>query len=331
MNSLNRRLALGSALGVAALSLFRSSWAEDDPLRHGHALLIGAWSYMDRNWPRLDDIQLQLEQLRRGLAPHFDDVVMLRNPTVEQLQMRLGDFLKKQGNDPKARLFIYYAGHGFTETSLMRNAHRGFITGTDTPYAGSSDQIAIAKPYAISMDAIRSMVADIDALQVLFIFDSCFAGTIFTARSPAEASSLTAHDITDLMRFPVRQFITAGDINERIPAHSPIPDLLLAALSGDADSYHVGVVTGQQLGLYLLLKTRGRGITPREGKLPESYFSRGEFLFRVAPLTECLTCPNIKITPGIRSNNPGPLDKSPGILDKSRRPLDIESTFKLLG
>jgi len=320
MSLLNRRLALSSSLGVAALSLFRPSWAEDDPLRHGHALLIGVWNYTDRNWPRLDDIQLQLEQLRGGLAPHFDDVVTLRNPTTEELRINLIDFLNKRGNDPTARLLIYYAGHGFTETSRMRNTHRGFITGIDTPYAGSLEQITAARPKAISMDAIRSMVADIEALQVLVIFDSCFAGTIFTARSPSEASSLTAQGITNLMKFPVRQFITAGDVNERIPAHSPIPDLLLAALNGAADSFHVGVVTGQQLGLYLLLKARDFGITPREGKLLD--FSRGEFMFRVTPLSECLTCPNIKITPGIKS-------KSPGTFDKSLDPL--ESIFKKFG
>jgi hypothetical protein len=48
--------------------------ASDDPLRHGHALLIGNSRYRDPGWTRLDDIPLQLAQLEKGLKDHFDDV-----------------------------------------------------------------------------------------------------------------------------------------------------------------------------------------------------------------------------------------------------------------
>ena len=40
--------------------------ASDDPLRHGHALLIGISKYDDRRWSALEDVPLQVEQLRRG-------------------------------------------------------------------------------------------------------------------------------------------------------------------------------------------------------------------------------------------------------------------------
>jgi hypothetical protein len=39
----------------------------DDPLRHGHALLIGNSHYRDSRWPQLDDIPLQLDALQSGL------------------------------------------------------------------------------------------------------------------------------------------------------------------------------------------------------------------------------------------------------------------------
>lgn len=46
----------------------------DDPLRHGHALLIGITNYQDRHWPFLGDISIQVKALRDGLRPHFDTV-----------------------------------------------------------------------------------------------------------------------------------------------------------------------------------------------------------------------------------------------------------------
>jgi hypothetical protein len=78
----------------------------------------------------------------------------------------------------------------------------------------------------------------------------------------------------------VREFITAGDMQEKVPAHSPIPQLLINALNGAADPYKLGVVSGEQLAQYIWAETRGLGISPRHGKLPGGYFDRGEFLFR---------------------------------------------------
>jgi CHRD domain/Caspase domain len=257
--------------------------AQDDPLQHGYALIIGTWAYSDQRWPRLDDISLQIQQLKIAFTPHFDEVQLLPNPTFEQLDVGLRQFLRTRGNQDNARLFIYYAGHGYTETNLSRNEFRGYITGSDTPYVDDSPRsFAAARVKALSMEAVRGMVSDVNARQVLFIFDSCFAGTVFTARSPSNApGQLSENDITRLVNLPVREFITAGDIRESIPAHSPIPQLLVNALGGAADPYGLGVATGQQIGQYLWSQTRGLGISPREGKLPGGYFDQGEFVFRV--------------------------------------------------
>jgi hypothetical protein len=259
-----------------------SARAQNDPLRHGHALVIGASNYTDKQWPPLNDIGLQIRELQNSLRPHFDDVKVLADPTFASLDNTIREFLRSYGNNDDARLFIYYAGHGYTEVSADRNEYRGYITGTDTPYVdGTQSGFASARLKAISMEAIRGIVSDSNARQVLFVFDSCFAGTIFTARSPGGSRNrLTDAEIAQLLTRPVREFITAGDMQEKVPAHSPLPQLLENALKGDADPYGLGVVTGQQIGQYLWSHTRGIGISPREGKLP-GYFDRGEFLFRV--------------------------------------------------
>jgi hypothetical protein len=256
---------------------------QDDPLSHGHALIIGTWGYSDPRWPRLDDIQLQVRRLQMMLKPHFDTVQLVENPTFDQLDSELRLFTRVLGNRDDSRLFIYYAGHGYTEIDSSRNEYRGYITGADTPYVdGSNSSYAAARVKALSMEAVRGIVSDANARQLLFVFDSCFAGTVFTSRSPSSVPSrLSDVDVRRLLELPVREFITAGDMQERIPAKSPLPQLLQNALEGDADPYNVGVVTGQQLSQYLFAHTRGLGISPREGKLPGGYFDRGEFLFRV--------------------------------------------------
>lgn len=111
--------------------------ASDDPLQqlqHGHALLIGNSHYRDPHWPPLDDVPLQLDALQRGLLGHFDSVDVAPDLETKKLQQTITDFLQTYGNDDNARLFIYYAGHGYTELIPERNENRGYITGVDTPW-----------------------------------------------------------------------------------------------------------------------------------------------------------------------------------------------------
>jgi outer membrane protein OmpA-like peptidoglycan-associated protein len=292
MNSRNiiRSTWLGIIFLIVAMAV--PGLAQDDPLRHGYALLVADWDYDDSRWPPLGDVRLQARELKAGLDRHFDAVDIVPNPTFDELDFRLRQFLRMRGNDDRARLLVYYAGHGYTETVFDRNEYRGYITGRDTPYVdGSSRSYSAARVKALSMEAVRSMVSDISARQVLFIFDSCFAGTVFSARSPTASIALSMAEINRLADLPVREFITAGDANQTVPAHSPLPDLLLSALSGAADKYHLGIVTGQNIAEYLWTETRrmGANITPRSGKLPGGYFDRGEFVFRVGisrPLIE---------------------------------------------
>jgi hypothetical protein len=135
------------------------------------------------------------------------------------------------------------------------------------------------------MARIRAPLEEILVRHVIFIFDSCFSGTIFTARSPDDPPvELTTDNVARLMETPARNFITAGRANERIPAHSPIPDLFLAALNGAADRYQHGVVSAAEIGIYLqdqMLRRPRINITPQEGRLENTAFAQGEFLFRV--------------------------------------------------
>jgi Caspase domain/Sel1 repeat len=281
-------LLLSAAVAAALFSQQRVAAqvpsASDDPLRHGHALLIGNSRY--QAWPQLVDVPLQLDELAEGLKVHFDTIDVVRDLETDPLRQKINIFLRSYGNDGNARLFIYYAGHGYTEPILAYNEMRGYITGIDTPTVdGSTQGYNKARLKAISLTEIRSPMAEVLAKHILFVFDSCFAGTIFTSRGGNDAPRELSPDVVArLMEKPARDIITAGGANERIPAHSPIPKLLLAALSGEADRYRHGVISAAEINMYFRDQVRylpGNNITPQQGRLQDPNFAEGEFLFRV--------------------------------------------------
>jgi TPR repeat protein len=257
--------------------------ALDDPLRRGHALLIGNSHYRDPSWARLDDIPSQLLQLEKGLRDHFDTVQVAQDLEAKALLGKINDFIREYGNDSNARLLIYYAGHGYTE--LQRNENRGYITGIDTPHLdGTQQAYTAARLKAISMAEIRAPLERAPAKSILLLFDSCFAGTVFTNRAGNDPRPLTRDIVTQLMERPARDIITAGSSDQRVPAHSPIPALFLAALNGAADRYKHGVISSSEIHEYLLdrvLQIRDINLTPQAGKLPNPDFAEGTFLFRV--------------------------------------------------
>ncbi|MGC2224006.1 MAG: tetratricopeptide repeat protein, partial [Methylocella sp.] len=230
----------------------------------------------------MDDVPLQLDALRIGLLGHFDTVEVAPDLETEELRQRLTGFLQTYGNDDNARLFIYYAGHGYTEVIRERNENRGYITGIDTPWINGTPQAYnAARIKAISMGSIRAPLEDARAKSILFVFDSCFAGTVFTDRAGDEPLPLTKGKVAQLMENQARDFITAGKSDQRVPAHSPIPELLLAALNGAADRYRWGVISAADIRAYMLDQIRNLDLTPQEGKLNNPAFAEGAFLFRV--------------------------------------------------
>jgi hypothetical protein len=280
-------LALIAALLLQPRAAAQAEATSDDPLTHGHALLIGNSHYS--NWPQLLDVPLQLKALRDGLKSHFDTVDLSEDLTADQLRDTITQFLRNYGNDPTARLFIYYAGHGYSEPLLQYSEYRGYITGIDTPSVDRSyDE---ARPHAMSMEEVRSPLSSALAKHILFVFDSCFAGTIFLTRTDErppkwalENGILTPNEVARIMSQPSRDIITAGDANQLVPAHSPIPDLLLAAIGGGADRYNHGVVSAAEIKLYLADEVRklpAVKLSPLEGRLQDQRFAQGDFLFRI--------------------------------------------------
>ncbi|NCR67283.1 MAG: hypothetical protein GPJ34_12215 [Microcystis aeruginosa LL11-07] len=240
--------------------------------QESHALVIWAGDY--KNWGKLNNLQYEAKEVVTALQKQGFQVKEIPNPNRTQLSNGIKDFIDDYGYRQNNRLVIFFAGHGYT-----RQQTKGYLVPVDAPDPIVDEQGFLKA--ALSMEQINSWATQMEAKHVLFVFDSCFSGTIFKQRSN-EDDARNAY-IRDVMNKPVRQFLTAGDANEKVPAKSVFTPLFLRALEGEADYTKDGYVTGSELGLYLTQHlpnlTRGNQ-HPQFGTILDINLNRGDIVFR---------------------------------------------------
>ena len=117
----------------------------------------------------------------------------------------------------------------------------------------------------------------IHAKHVLFMFDSCFSGTVLNLRN-----RVTPPHITDRIKNPVRQFITAGRADEPVPDRSEFKKAFLNLLEGRVNEPTPdGYLTGVELGdyLYRTVPKFSQGQHPQHGKIHDQQLNTGDFVF----------------------------------------------------
>ncbi len=235
-----------------------------------HALVIWAGNY--QHWSRLNNVEVEAKQVKDALEQRGFKVTTLGNPTGESLRNSIKNFIDNYGYKPDNRLVLFFTGHGHT-----RNSTKGYLVPVDAPDP-IIDDLSFLK-YAFPMQQIITWARLIEAKHALFVFDSCFSGTVFkTKASPRPENAY----IRDVMAKPVRQFIAAGDADQEVPAKSIFTPLFIRGLEGEADYTGDGYVTGSELGLYLTqtLREYTSAQTPQYGKIRESELDRGDIVFR---------------------------------------------------
>ena len=129
------------------------------------------------------------------------------------------------------------------------------------------------------MQRIEEVAKSTSAKHVLFMFDSCFAGSIFLATRAAPSY------IEVFTEEPVRQFITSGSADQEVPDISIFRRAFVDALEGSADFDKDGYLTGSELGTYIQKRTaedwKGE-LTPQYGKLQDPNLNKGDFVFELS-------------------------------------------------
>lgn len=240
-----------------------------------HALVIGESAYK-RGWPPLDGVKEDIPAVKQLLEEQGFSVTLLEDKTSRELKDGIEDFIGAYGYEKDVRLVIYYAGHGQT-LQLDDGRQLGYIVPIDAPL-DARDRRGFQR-LAISMDQFETWAKNIESRHVLYLFDSCFSGSIF-------AVSRAAPGIIDYKTsLPVRQFITSGTENETVPDKSIFRRQLEAGLrEREADANNDGYVSGSELGDFLqttVVNYSKNSQHPQYGKIRERSLDQGDFVFSV--------------------------------------------------
>jgi formylglycine-generating enzyme required for sulfatase activity len=242
------------------------------------ALVIGESAYTN-GWAKLGSVKEDVVAVKKLFEQQGFIVETLEDKPYNELKSGIENFLNKYGHIEDARLIIYFAGHGCT-LILPAGNEMGYVVSVDTPLPAVNRTGFLQR--AIPMQQFDAWSKQYSCRHILFMFDSCFAGSIFTTRStPAMPPAISAY-----ISRPVRQFITAGAKDEEVPYTSVFRPLLERALrDSEADLNKDGYVTGTELGMYLQTEVVNRSQGkwhPQYGKSLDVNLDGGEFIFAVS-------------------------------------------------
>ncbi len=262
--------------------------------KESHALVIGI-SFYSSGWPPLPGVKEDVKAVSKALQKQGFHVVTVENPNQEELESALTDFILTYGLQPKNRLLFYFAGHGYTHkpSYASNDPHEwmGYFVTRDAPRPSAG--LAPFRRHSISMQEVANLALEIEAKHVLFMFDSCFSGSVFSL------SRAIPQDIQERTAKPVRQFITSGSADQEVPDQSIFRRQFTEALAGEGDLNGDGFVTGSELGLFLEEKVTNysrRSQTPQYGKIRHHRLDKGDFVFVLAkadrPKSEPVVAPS---------------------------------------
>ncbi len=185
-------------------------------------------------------------------------------------------FVNDHGFDPNNRLVLFYAGHGHTRGSGA--GEKGYIVPVNAPSPKQDDR-GFART-AIEMTFIDALMKRIESRHALFLFDSCFSGSIFATRGADDADEVPPY-ISAAQREAVRYYITAGSAKEEVPALSTFTPAFVDALNKgaadyDKDGYTLGSELAQYLRKQVALFTKN---TVHRGTVRDYRLSQGDIVF----------------------------------------------------
>ncbi|CCQ91042.1 exported hypothetical protein [Nitrospina gracilis 3/211] len=244
--------------------------------QESHALIVGVSDYT-AGWPDLPGVNKDVNLVKNALEKQGFNVVVVMNPNHEGMQKAFNDFINRYGHGVDNRLLFYFAGHGHT-LKLAYGGDMGYIVPADAPNPNRDRQGFLAR--AMDMERIEVYAKRIESKHALFLFDSCFSGSIFAL------SRAVPENISYKTSQPVRQFVTAGSADETVPDESIFRDQFIAALNGEGDSDGDGYLTGVELGEFLQAKVvnYSQGSQhPQYGRIRNPFLDKGDFVFRLDP------------------------------------------------
>ena len=270
--------------GIVPIAVKDKSGKQIGLYKESHALVIGVSEYTN-GWPRLPGVVEDIQAVKAVLEAQGFNVVVVQNPNRRQIDDAFTSFINKYGKGKDNRLLFYFAGHGHTLKPTY-GGDMGYIVPVDAPDPNRDEDGFREK--AMDMQMIEVYARRIQSKHAVFIFDSCFSGSLFAmSRTIPEAIEMKTSR-------PVRQFITAGTAQQTVPDKSLFRSQFVRALNGEADLNTDGYVTASEMGQYLedtVTNYSKKSQTPQYGKIRDPNLDQGDFVF---PLRMAKALPDVE-------------------------------------
>ncbi len=237
--------------------------------QNSYALIIGIDNYAN-SWPKLTEAINDAEIVASELEKKGFEVTLKTDLNSDELSKTFKEFFIFKGENPQARLFVWFAGHGYSQDG------EGYLIPSDAP---APEEGARFRYYALSMRRFGELVRQAKSKHVFVVFDSCFSGTIFSTQRSKPPPA-----VTRATTLPVRQFLSSGDAKQAVSDDGTFRMLFVRAITGEepADANNDGYLSGSELGLFLtdrLTNLTESLQTPRYGKLRDPDYDQGDFIF----------------------------------------------------
>jgi formylglycine-generating enzyme required for sulfatase activity len=239
---------------------------------HSYALVVGNSAY--KHFIRLPGAEQDAKEVASALERKGFTVELALNLTREKFNTLFTNFTVNRCGNEKSRILFYYAGHGST-LPMAGGQTMGYLVMIDTPHPDKDRAGFLTK--SIDMQYMVTKSQQMLSRHVLYMFDSCFSGTLLNFRSQTKAAK-----VSQRVQYPVRQFITAGDANEEVPDTSYFKQVFLDLIEGRVEEpFKDGYITGEELGFYLSSKVPYYFDSqhPRFGKIKNPKLDKGDFIF----------------------------------------------------
>ncbi len=153
-----------------------------------HALVVGIDAYTN-GWQRLSNAVKDAKLVAKALRAKGFSVTLKINLKSAELKQIFEEFFVLKGDDPEARLFVWFAGHGHTIDN------EGYHVPADAPRPKMSERFFKLK--LLNMRRFGEFVRQANSKHVFNVFDRCFAGTMFNVqRSLPPCRHYTRHHRT---------------------------------------------------------------------------------------------------------------------------------------
>ena len=305
--------------GMKTITVRTQQGEEIELYKDSYALVVGNESYTE-GWSQLSGTLQDVDEVADVLEEHGFSVTLKKDLTKPEFEKVFADFVVNAGGDPYNRLLFYYGGHGYTQKMVTGEDH-GYLVMVDAPLP-EKDAINF-KLKAMDLALLITQTRLVQSRHMLFVFDSCFSGTILNLRA-----GVTPKHISDRVKQPVRQFITAGRANEQVPAYSVFKQEFLDLIQGKAgDPISDGYITGEELGAHLAMKVpeyNNGAQHPQHGKILDPELNTGDFVF---VLPGGLSLPRQTGSIFVDSQPPGAQVMLDDVLQAQRTPVRIQDAM----